>query len=704
MAEFDETPELPKELAAILDLEGENALSLLEEKDRTAVRERVIDGYKQDRQSMEDYLRKYDDVLDLAGMKDDKGDKTFPFVGASRIKMPYLAQAAIDFNSRTVPEVINRKNIAKVSVWGTADWHEEQRAKRVASAMNWQLKKGIKNWDKSHDWALLYLPIIGQYFTKKWWENERIEESMITSNRMIFDHDAESFEKAERKSHPFDLCHNDYRSYVVSGYYDPIPEVEARLADRDQPPIEKDLELIESHCTLDLDGDGYCEPYIVTWSEEYNRILRIEARFVESDIELFDGQVYKITGEEFFTQTGFIPNMDKPAVYDGYGTLFYDYLEALNTMMRQLVDAGTLNNVAGSSGFINSNIRTGGRTKKGPLEMVMGQLTPVDVGMGTNLNQSIFTMPFTGPSQGAYQLFENLRDEYRVFTTAAQSVDANPGEAAALYLARLQQALKVPTAIMSRVYAGLSGEFNRIYDLMGRYMSEEDYFAIIDWQPDITAEDEQMFQAALQQHQMAAAQGVPTPPPTPPEILAQAEVSKAEDFNDDPDIIPTADPTMGNEFERLARAEAIRSAAMEKPELYNQYEVEKNFLEQMGESRIEEILPKPSGEPSPQQVIQEQYMQADIANMQAEMQNKASKAQLDKLEMQLRFAKMEPEIDKLESEAAKNWSEIDRNRWGDLLNLIREERGAAAENVSDGALADMSGLSDDELMAIASGA
>lgn len=678
--EVEESPsKLNEKLQELLDAakEGENLCDYISEGELPGIKTRVADGYQMDKQTMDKYLKRYDKVLDLATMDDCEGDKTFPFVGASKVMMPYLAQAALDFNSRTVPEVVNKKNIAKVGIWGRPTEEKEDRAERVASAINWQLKRGIQGWGKKQDHALLISPLVGMYFKKTHFCNteRRIKQEVIPSKDLIYDHEADSFEDAPRKSFLFEIDYNDYKSKVIQGVYKSCDSLEKRVAPDGQPEIQENIQLVESHCTLDLDGDDYCEPYIVTWCEEYSEILRIEPRFDALDVKTTDeGEIYDIDGEEFFTQTGFIPNPKKPAVYDGWGEMLYDIYESLNTFMRQLLDAGTLNNIAGSSGFIDSSVQQpgkGSRVKSGKFQLIQGQLTKVQVGAGKSLAQSIFTMPFREPSQGLFTLLQNLKDEVRILTTASQNVDVSAGEAASLYLARLQQALKVPNAIMSRVYQGLGDEFNRIYVLIARYMSDEEYREIIDWEPEIDEETQMMYEQATVMAQQTGA-----PPPLDPPSLALEGVTVEEDFDEDPDIIPTADPNLGSDMERVARAEAVYQASLNDPGI-NSYEARKSWLESMNTPNVEQLNPMPSNEPSPQDIMNAQYMQSETESNMADSQSKMARARLEEMKVMIELQKLEPEIDKIVSETLKNLSDADKNE----ANTIYDQLDARREDL-----------------------
>jgi hypothetical protein len=677
--EIEYSGPIPRKLKDILGKEG-NLIEWLEEDSPgslEAIRERVISGYESDKLSMKDYIERHKAITKLASMKADEGDKTFPFQGASKVMMQYLAQAAIDFNSRTAPEIVNKKNVAAVDMWGGQDEEKYNRGERVASSVNWQIKKGIKGWASMKDRGLLLQPVHGMCFNKLWWADGKIQESLIPADKMIYDHDADSFAEAPRKSHTFRVEINDYISLTREGQWDDIETLENELKDgKDgkQPEVQKPLEMIESHCTLDLDGDGYCEPYIVTWSEEYDCIVRIERRFHEDDVECKDGCVIEISGEEFFVQHGFIPSLDKPAVYDGWGTLLYAAFEQINTLYRQAIDANTLNITAMNSGFISTSVKAPGRSKSGRVELIQGQLTKVDAGAGQKLSDMIWTPQFQGMSQGFYQLLQDLKTEVMSYCAASQQMDVQAGEAASMYLARLQQALKVPNAIMGRVYGSMSLELTRIYDLMKRYMDNDTYIAIVDWHPSVPPSIQQQYEQAMQQWEQAGGMLLGIEPPQDPQAVAMSKVSKDNDFADSLNIITTADPSLGSKEERLYMAEVLTMKAAEQPNLYNAYEANKMLLKEMGVPNLDKVLPEPNNEPDPMAQLQMEWTKADIEKMRADSEAKMAAIEQKNADIMLRMEKQQAELDKILSETMKNLAEVDAKEASTGMQVLEHAR------------------------------
>ncbi len=673
---------IPSALRKILD--AENILECLTEAEVKDVQTRVADGYATDLQSMETYLERYEKIIKLSSMQDETGDKTFPFVGASRVMMPLLTAAAVEFNSRSVPDFVNRNNVVNVHVFGKRPPAvKKERAERRSIAIDWQVKKGIKEWDVRTDRLLLLLPVVGQVFRKKWWEHGEIKDSIITADKMIYDHNGESFDSAPRKSHWFYIDQNEYESCVRREYYAPLVAHETTEDGKSQPKIDEPIKLIESHCTLDLDLDGYCEPYIVTFCECCDTVVKIERRFVEEDILVDDGQVVSIEGEEFFTQCGFIPSFDKPAVYVGWGELLYDILISCNTMMRQMIDAGTLNNTAANSGFISSTIGTPGRTKSQRVELILGQLSKVDVGAGQSLKDLIWTPQFQGVSQSFYQMLKDLVEQTQNLMSASQSLEVSTGEAASLYLARVQQAMKVPNAIRSRVYKSLGLEFQRIDYLIGRYMDANKYKEIVSWNPEISPQDIEMYKGAMQKWMEAGGPESGAPEPKDPKQVVEEAYDKESDYSEDFDIYTNADPSLGGDEERIARAEVIAQRAADVPG-YNRYEAEKQFLKAINQQDIETLLPKPTGEPDPMAVLQQQWTQADIERMVAEAMSKKMLAQAKMVETEIKAKESESkkelqenQADKLLSETMKNLHEIDSGE----AKLAMETLGMAREDM-----------------------
>jgi hypothetical protein len=487
----------------------------------------------------------------------------------------------------------------------------------------------------------MLLPLVGTYFKKTYQcpVKNTIKSELIYPDKLIFDHSSMYFDGAKRKSFKFNMSKNQVLSAIRSGQFIDIWEGKKVTEIEDN-----DIEFIETHCEMDLDEDGYSEPYIMLYSVIDEKVASIVPRFAEEDVTLNkDDEVVRIHGENFFTQTIFIPDPTGSCMGMGYGILLGDMFDIIDTNTNQMIDAGTLNNTAANSGIINigkgSGLRAGKRSKKGTIDINIGKMTTIE--SDQPLSQNIAQLPFAGPSESLRLMLEQLKMEAREMTSVSMASDASPGEASSLYLARLHQSLIKPNSIMVRVFNGLTSEFKRIYDIQKRYLTQEEYSKILD--------DD------------------------------QANVES--DYEDESmDIKTTADPSQGSEIERATRAEIVKNDAMMNPAMFNVRNAYIDWYEALGIKDTERYLPEPQpGQPDPIQMMQAQSMQqmseAEMMKGQADM----IEAQAKLIDANIKLAKMDIEIDKLESEVIKNLSTADKNE----TDTVNNERNFVLANLKE---------------------
>ena len=687
--EVGPTPELEKILKS-----SDNICEILDDTELTRIGDDLGDQINDDRLSMEPWLKKYKKAMGLARLEPKNAKKTFPFEGASNVMCPYILEAAIDFNARIVPGLIERKNICKSNITGKErditvivmpDGTEEEvpddkaqkvqamlqqgqqpqqgqeqpqqeqgqeqpqlkqvkstekqdMADRRTDVINWDLTIGIENWRDSKDKEMMVLPISGTTFRlnrQSAFENKRIS-TLIYPDKLICNHDMQNFSDDLTKSFEYAMNKNDVIAAMRTEQFKDFDLTSYKDADS--------IDFIESHTWIDLDDDNFKEPYIVTMMKDTNNIVSIVPRFDENDVRTSDGEVCKIKAEEFFTITIFLPDPIGGFMGMGWGILLADMFEIINTNTNQLIDGGTLQNIGQNSGFIRSGggagPRAGNRQKKGEINMQMGTFTTIE-SSGTNpLAQDIVNFPFAGPSPVLMQLLEGLKAEIREMTQAA-GIEAMANESAEMYLARLQQALTIPNAINCRVLSGVTKEIKRISDIIGNYMGQDEY----------------------------------------QKILNDPDADWTKDFNEGVfDISMTADPTQGNQQERIARATMIKQEAMQNPALDARFAYTKWF-EAIGVQDPDEYLaPVEKGQPDPLQLMQAQAMQTMSEAEKLKGEADMIEAQVKMMEAQVRMSKLEPEIEKLEAETAKILSEIDSNQENSqlmakkqMLDSLREQ-------------------------------
>lgn len=618
-----------KELYKLID--SENICEELEEDKLKKIAQELTDLVDEDRETMTDYLKKYEQAIKLSKLDPEHRAKNFPFDNASNLVMPYVMAAALDFQSRAMPALLERRNICKIDINGLdPDGSKEARGERVAAAINQDLRHGIKGWRDQQDAALLLLPLVGTYFKKTWqcpYENKR-KSQLVYPDELIFNHKISSFDQVTRKAFEYRMSKNDVLSCIRAKEFVNI--------DIDDYKDDEDIEFIEIHCWLDLDEDDYKEPYIVNIEKNNKQqIVSIVARFDDEDISVNEkGEVVRIKAEEFFTQAIFIPDPLGSCMGIGWGILLGDMFAAINTNMNQLIDAGTLYNTSANSFLYRAGMRGGNRARKGPVKVNLGQGTAIESG-GTNpLAQDIVQLPFSGPSTVLFQLLESMKAEVKELTMAGQGIDPMPNEAAEMYLARMQQAMAGSNSIMIRVFSGVSKEIKRIYEIMQRYLGQEAYL----------------------------------------EMTGDQNANWAIDFADDLEISTTADPSQGSEMERMARAKAVYEEAKQNPAI----EIRKaanDYFEAMGVKDVAALLPEPKqGEPDPLQVMQAQAMQtmSEAERLKAEADIMVAQAKM--VDAQISMAKLDSEIQKMEAETFKLLSEIEKNTQAARINELKEAR------------------------------
>ena len=652
------TKSVPKDLKKILESK-DNLFDLFSEQEIATHIDRVTAGIEEDRRSMDKYLKSYKKAIRRAKMLPETETKSFPFDKASNVVMPYILDAALDFNARTAPALLERQDICYIKINGK-DEHvippqilqaleqmaqtqgpeaaqaayqqvvqqieqspkpKQARADRVAEMVNYDLTCGIEGWREQQDKALLLLPLVGMYFKKTWQcplENKRRSE-LVYPEKLIYDHEANSFEEAPRKSFEFTQSRNDVVTAIRSGQYHGMDDVLTNTE-------TQSYDFIESHCDIDLDDDGYSEPYIAVIND--GKCVSLTPRFLGTDIKTNKkGEVVRVEGEQFFTQTIFIPDPAGSNTGMGYGILLADMFDVIDTNTNQMIDAGTLNNTAANTGLIRVGGRIGGRAggrlKKGNYELTLGQLTAIEGSGNGPLQQDIAQMPFQGPSESLRMLLEQLKLEAREMTAVSQLVESNPGEPMGLYLAKLHQSLVKPNSITIRVFNGLTKELKRILDIQRRYLGQEKY----------------------------------------EEILDDKEANWEADYEDKSYAIKTtADPSQGSEIERATRAETMLDRAMQMPQVFDLRYAAEQWVESIG-ADAEKYLPAPQpGQPDPIQMIiaqaQDKTSEAEKMKGMAEMIT----AQAKMMQANIDMSKMDIEIEKLESEVLKNLSEVDKNQ------------------------------------------
>lgn len=563
-------------------LDMDNIAEELEESALGTIGARVVKEYEIDLASRSEWDERMDEAMKIALQV--KEEKTFPWPGAANVKYPLMTTAAIQFAARAYPAIVSGKDVVKGKINGEdPDGGKQAKADRVGRHMSWQLLEDMPEWEPETDRLLHILPIIGVVFRKTYFspaEGRNVSELVIGKD-FVVNYKAKSLETAPRQTHRFDLYPYEIEERVRAGLWlDQDIKRQHGSEDEDEP-----IEFLEQHRRWDLDDDGYAEPCIITVHKDSGKVVRIVPGFIEEGL-VWDGQgnVVRVERESYFTKYGFIPNPDS-AIYDlGLGYLLHPINETVNTVLNQLLDAGTLANT--DSGFIGKGLRM----KGGPIRSKLGQYVPVDVS-GQTIRDNIVPMQHKEPSLVLFQLLGLLIEAGReiasvkdVLTGDAQSANASPTTTLAL----IEQGLKTFTAIFKRVHRSLKSELKKLYKLNSIYLNPEEYFTFHD----------------------------------SPEAVSR------QDYEDRTlDVTPVSDPSVVTDMQRMGRGQALLQ--FNGDPLVNQMEIRRRYLMAIGVENIDQVLQEPEQGPGPQEIMLQHQM--DMEKM--EMALKADNASIEKLKM-----------------------------------------------------------------------
>jgi chaperonin GroES len=392
--------------------------------------------------------------------------KNYPFQGAANIKYPLVTVAALQFGARAYPAIVDGNRIVKCQVLGK-DESGEKRAKseRVSQHMSYQLIHQMEEWEEDTDVLLHHLPIVGCAFRKVYRSDElgRNKAEMIPAIHLIVNNKVRSLDEAPRVTHELFLYPQDIEERKLTGTFCdvelPMPSGEGEANDNDAPHM-----FLEQHRFIDLDGDGYREPYIVTIHKDTCEVVRIVANFTLEAIKDNGKRIVRIPKEQYFVKYSFLPD-PKGGFYDiGFGKLLESLSETIDTTINQMLDAGHLQTAGG--GFVGSGLRL----KKGTIALSPGKYVTVDA-PGQDIRQAIVNLEHPGPSAVLFQLLGMMIDAAQDITAIKDILTGDAGgkvQTATTTLALIEQGLKVFTAIYKRIYRALKQEFKLLFALNAR--------------------------------------------------------------------------------------------------------------------------------------------------------------------------------------------------------------------------------------------
>jgi len=557
---------------------------------------KVLEGYKIDLASRKDWEELNKEIIDLAKLLVKK--KTYNGEIVANVKYPMIINACMQFAARAYPEIIKGNEVVKGKVVGQdPEGTKFDRAQRIANFMSFQLLNHMEDWEEGVDQLLFNLPAIGCTFKKSYFDIiERTNISQIVfADDLVVNYFAESLERAPRVTHKIYLYHNEIVERITSGVFVDFDIAELGQATSDETSDVDDETphlFLEQHRWYDLDDDGYQEPYIVTIHEASQKLVRISARYAtdgiiretnDQGIQNPNGKIIKIKPEQYFTRYLFMPAVDGGFYGMGFGSLLMSNNTAINTVINQLLDAGTLSNR--QSGFLGRGLKLG-RGKS--IKLKSGEWKSVEA-TGDDLRKNVFAMPIREPSTVLFQLLGLLIESGKELAGMTEILAGNsPGAnvPAESVLALIEQGLQVYSAVHKRIHRAQYKEFQKLKRLNALYLDQMTYSTALDDQ----------------------------------EAVVQA------DFNSkDYDVFPVSDPNSTTMMQRLMKAKAMLEL---RGQGLDDMEIMRRYLLAMDVTDIEKLFPEtPEENPEEQATIQK--IQADIQKIQAEIQKMQSETDLN---------------------------------------------------------------------------
>ena len=598
-------------------LESINIAEELDKEQLVAIGKQVCEGFDIDLGSRKPWERDIEKWTELA-LQISK-NKTYPWPNASNVKYPLLATAAMQFAARAYPSLVpSDGNIVKCQVVGSdMDGQKVMRAERISKHMSYQLMNDMEDWEEEMDKLLLALPIVGTMFKKTYWDaTKQVNCSkLIYPKYLVVNYHARTLEDSERKTEILQgMYPRKVKEKQLQGVYlkdvklpDPtqydfgIKEVSRDTTQLSVMADDRDgttpYQILEQHTFLDLDDDGYAEPYIVTVEYSSQTVLRIVARFSADGVHVNDkGDVTRIDPDEYYTKFSFVPNPDGGFYDIGFGRLLGTINASVDTIINQLIDGGTLSNL--QAGFIGKGLRI----KMGESKFSPGEWKAVNA-TGDDLKKQILPLPVNPPSPVLLQLLQYLVQSGRDLASVAEiMVGKMPGQntPATTTMATIEQGMKVFTAVYKRIFRSLAKEFRKLYKLNAVYLDPQTEVAILD-----------------------------------------EPIEQSDYFGDPNDLIPAADPAAVSQQEKQAKAQMLlqlMGLGTLNPMAVTQYVLQAHEIPQPDQFIMQPQQQGPS--PEQQQAQQEMQMKQQEMQMKAqvEQQKAQAKVQMDAAKLQMEMA------------------------------------------------------------------
>jgi len=508
-----------------------------------------------DLNSRKDWEKMYKDGITLLGLKFE--ERVEPWDGACGVFHPMITEAVVRFQSETIMETFPASGPVKAAIIGKDSQEKIEAAQRVEEDMNYQLTEKMPEFRNEHERMLWNLPSAGSAFKKVYYDPSigRQISIFIPAEDIILPYGASEIASCYRVTHRMYKTKNELTKLMYAGFYRDIDVGEPqRFRTEIQEKKDKETgftathderyELYECHVDLDLPGyedeedgekTGIALPYVVTLIRGSNKILAIRRNWKEDD----DLKLKR----QHFVHYQYIPG------YGAYGFgLFHligGFAKSATSILRQLVDAGTLSNLPGG---LKSR---GLRIKGDDTPIAPGEFRDVDVGSGS-IRDNILPLPYKEPSAVLAGLMDKIIEEGRRFasTSDMQVADMSANAPVGTTLAILERTLKVMSAVQARVHYALRQELKLLAGIIRDY-TEEDY----NYEPE------------------------------------EGPVSAKKSDYSLVDVIPVSDPNAATLSQRVVQYQAVIQLAQSAPQIYNLPQLHRQMLDVIGIKNADKLVP-----------------------------------------------------------------------------------------------------------------
>ena len=539
--------------------EDDFGANLAEEMDEGAIDSMAGDlaaAVDQDKASRKDWEKAYTEGLKLLGLQYE--ERTEPWNGASGVFHPMITEAVVRFQSETITEMFPAQGPVRTKIIGKETPEKKEAAKRVEEDLNYELTEVMREFRPEQERMLWSLPATGSAFKKVYYDPNlgRQVSMFVPAEDIILPYGTTDMDTCYRLTHVMRKTENEIKKLMQAGFY---RDIELGEPDKDQSDIQKakdketgfsDIDddrytLLEIHVDLDLDGfndtdgdgekTGIALPYVVTMIKGTNDVLAIRRNWREDD----DLRLKR----QHFVHYQYIPGFG--AYGFGLFHLIGGFAKSATSIMRQLVDAGTLSNLPGG---LKSR---GMRIKGDDTPIAPGEWRDVDVGSGS-MRDSILPLPYKEPSAVLSGLLDKIVDEGRRFAATADMKvsDMSAQAPVGTTLALLERQLKVMTAVQARLHYSFKQELRLLAAIIRDYTD-----------PDYSFEPEEGKRTAKESDYSAC------------------------------DIIPVSDPNAATMSQRVVQYQAVIQMAQMAPDIYDLPQLHRNMLEVLGIKNAEKLIP-----------------------------------------------------------------------------------------------------------------